>query len=253
MSIDMREPFATLASPLYWLGAAAFLAWGAAGFWLVFKRGNKALLGFALLFPWLMFMTELTTVRIQEIFVLYRSYLWAVGALCAAPLLLARLPARLTIAVALACASVLFLFSMGRLLTMSHPVLLWEDARQVLAGRTELPGASRIYYNLGTEYIGIARPDKAIAEFKQAIASSPDFAEAHGNLGAAYLQQGEWKNAATAFGEAIDIERKNGKEPGLKHLLGRAQSYEKAAEISKSQSDYRDTCRLYKRSCDKVH
>lgn len=253
MSIDMREPFATLASPLYWFGAAAFLAWGAAGFWLVFKRGNKALLGFAMLYPWLMFMTELTTVRIQEIFVLYRSYLWAVGALCVLPLLLFRLPARATIAMALAGASILFLFSMERLVTMSHPVLLWEDAKRLLAGRGDLPGASRIYYNLGTEYIAIGRSDQAIPELKQSIASSPDFAEAHGNLGAAYLKQGDWATAAAAFGEAIAIEVKSGKVPGLNHLLGRAQSYENAGEITKSQNDYRESCSLYKRGCDKVH
>lgn len=252
MSIDMRESFATLTSPLYWLGAVAFLAWGATGFWLVFKRGNKVLLGFALLFPWLMFMTELSTVRIQEIFVLYRSYLWAVGALCALPLVLCRLPARAAIAISVFGASILFLFSMERLMTMSHPVLLWEDAKQLLAGRNELPGAARIYYNLGTEYINVGQPDRAILELKQSIASSPGFAEAHGNLGAAYLKMGEWVLATASFGAAIDIEMKSGKAQGVKHLLGRAQSYEKMGDTQKSQIDYREICRLYKRSCDKV-
>jgi hypothetical protein len=253
MSIDMREPFATMTSPFYWFGALAFLGWGITGFWLIFKRGHMLLFGFSMLFPWLMFMTEFTTVRIQEIFVLYRSYLWAGGALCAMPLVLERLSARTSIAISIVCASLLFLFSMERLVTMSHPMLLWEDAKKLLAGRNELPGAARIYYNLGTEYINVDRPDKAIPELKQAIAVSPDFSEAHGNLGVAYFKLGEWTVAATSFGEAIDIEVKNSKVPGVKHLLGRAQSYEKSGEILMSQNDYREICRLYKRSCDKVH
>jgi hypothetical protein len=252
MSIDMREPFAALTMPLNWLGALAFIAWGGAGFWIVFKRGKNMLVGFALLFPWLMFMTELSTVRVQEIFVLYRSYLWVVGAFCVVPVLLRRLSKPIASAIFMAMATILFLFSMERLVTLSHPVMVWEDAKQLLAGRTDLPGASRIYYNLGTEFINLGMPDKAVAELKQAIAASPDFAEAHGNLGVAYFKMGEWTMAAAAFGDAIDIELKKGQAPGLKHLQGRAQSFERAGEIQKSQSDFLASCRLFNRSCDKI-
>jgi tetratricopeptide (TPR) repeat protein len=206
-----------------------------------------------MLFPWLMFMTELSTVRIQEIFVLYRSYLWAVGAFCALPLVWGRVPARTAVAVSVVGACLLFLLSMGRLASMSHPVLLWEDAKQVLAGRNDLPGAARIYYNLGTEYLRVDRPEQAVAELKQSIASSPEFAEAHGNLGATYFKQGAWVLAAQAFDRAIGIEEKAGKPPGIKHLLGRAQSRENAGEIPESQKDFRDSCRLYQQGCDKVH
>lgn len=88
-SIDMRETFVrSLASP-HALAVPAYLAWGALAAWLLFKRGNKGLLGFAMLFPWLMFLTELYSVRIQEPFVIYRSYLWASAGLMAVPVLLA--------------------------------------------------------------------------------------------------------------------------------------------------------------------
>ena len=43
---------------------------------LIWRGGRLGLLGFALLAPWLLFATELSAVRIQEQFVLYRSYLW---------------------------------------------------------------------------------------------------------------------------------------------------------------------------------
>jgi tetratricopeptide (TPR) repeat protein len=209
-------------------------------------------LGFAMLFPWLMFMTELSTVRIQESFVLYRSYLWAVGALCVLPLVLNRLPVRAVVGVTLLSMLVLFPISMERLATMSHPVLLWEDAKQVLAGRNELPGASRIYYNLGTEYTKMDRPDKAIPELKLAAQLLPNFAEAYGNLGAAYFKLGKWEDAAAYFSQAIAVDVQKGKQAGVRNLLGRAQAYENAGNIQKSQADYQESCRLAQRGCDKI-
>jgi len=252
-SIDMREPFASMASPLHWAGALAFVVWGVAGGWLLLRRDSKSLLGFAMLFPWVMFMTELSSVRIQEIFVMYRSYLWAVGGFCALPYVVGRLTLRPTLVAAVLAASLLFLLSMERLMTMSQPVLLWEDAKEKLAAHDELPGASRIYYNLGTEYIKIDLPHKAIPELKHAIALNPEFSEAHGNLGAAYFKMSEWGLAAAAFSDAVSLATQHGKVPGSKILLGRAESYENAREADKAQADYREVCRLYKRSCDKVH
>jgi hypothetical protein len=252
MSIDMREPFATGLSPVNILFALAFLAWGATGFWMLFRRGSKALLGFAMLFPWLMFMTELSTVRIQESFVLYRSYLWAVGALVALPFALQRLPTRAVIAVALLGVLTMFPISMERLATMSHPVLLWEDAKLLLNGRNHLPGASRIYYNLGTEYIQIFRPDQAIPELKLAAELSPQFAEAFGNLGAAYFTLGKWDDAVGAFSQAITVNLQKGKPAGVRNLLGRANSYENAGDLQKSQADYKESCRVAHRGCDKI-
>jgi tetratricopeptide (TPR) repeat protein len=252
MSIDMREPFATGLSPVNIVLALAFLAWGVAGFWMLLRRGSKAMLGFAMLFPWLMFMTELSTVRIQESFVLYRSYLWAVGALVALPLVLQRLPLRTVIALALLGVLVMFPISMERLATMSHPVLLWEDAKHLLNGHNDLPGASRIYYNLGTEYIKIDRPNQAIPELKLAAQLTPQFAEAYGNLGAAYVKLGKWDDAVVSFSQAITVNLQKGKPAGVRNLLGRAQSYENAGDIQKSQLDYRESCNIGKLGCDKI-
>jgi tetratricopeptide (TPR) repeat protein len=257
MSIDMREPFASEIAPLHILSALAYLAWGASGFWLLLKRGSQdhghlALLGFAMLFPWLLFMTEFSTVRIQESFVLYRSYLWAVGALVALPWAIQRLPVRAVIAMAVLGVVVLFPLSMERLATLSHPVLLWEDAKKLLAGRNDLPGASRIYYNLGTEYIKIDRPDKAIPELKLAAELNPNFAEAFGNLGAAYFKQANWNAAVASFSQAIAVDVQKGKPAGVRNLLGRAQAYENAGDIPKSQADFQESCRLAQRGCDKI-
>lgn len=75
ISVDMREPMAQGVFSVYGLALLAYLLYGYAAIRLLFKRGKLGLIGFALLFPWLMFATEFSTVRVQEIFVLYRSSL----------------------------------------------------------------------------------------------------------------------------------------------------------------------------------
>ncbi|MEF9673079.1 hypothetical protein QNM99_16290 [Pseudomonas sp. PCH446] len=80
MGLDLRVPF-PLGYGVWWAwaGLVAFVAYGLAAFILLLRGASKGLLGFALLFPWVLFATELVSVRLQEPFVLYRSYLWIPG------------------------------------------------------------------------------------------------------------------------------------------------------------------------------
>jgi len=251
MSIDMREPFAQSLFSAYLLAALAFIAWGIGAFWLLLERGRLGLVGFAMLFPWFMFFTEFSAVRIQEPFVLYRSYLWAAGAFCLLPVLFSMAEVRIATFVLAAIALAMLPVSMERLMTFSHPVLLWEDAEKLVKGRTDLPGAYRIYYNLGTELVKIDKPDQAIADLKQAIALSRDFAEGYGNLGAAYFKKGDWPNAAASFSRAIEIAQSGGKALSPRYIYGRGMAYEKMDEREKAQADYKWSCQLDVRVCDK--
>lgn len=252
MSIDMREPFAqSLLSP-YMLAFVCFVAWGVMGAVLLFRRGAMGLLGFAMLFPWLMFMTEISTVRIQEGFVLYRSYLWAAGACCVLPLLFWKSSAKAAVVLSAAIVLAVFPISMERLSTMSHPVLLWDDAEKLVKGRTDLPGVYRIYYNRGTELIKIDQYDRAITDLKLAISLHPDLTPAYGNMGAAYLKKHDWQNAVDAFTRVMEIARRTGERLDMRPFLGRAIAYEKMGELEKAELDYRMSCELGKRGCDKV-
>lgn len=252
MSIDMREPFArSLLSP-YLVAAVGFVAWGAVAFWLLLKRGHRGLLGFAMVFPWLLFFTEFSSVRIQEVFVLYRSYLWAPGAFCVLPVIFSKLNGRTAAFVLALLALALFPISMDRLMTLSHPVLLWDDAEKLVKGRTDLLGTARIYYNRGTEWIHIGNLDQAIADLKQSTVLSPDFAEAHGNLGAAFFQKQDWPNAIASFSMALEIAHRAGKSTIPRYVHGRAQAFEKVGDLQKAQADYRESCRIGNRGCDKV-
>ncbi|MES1981751.1 MAG: tetratricopeptide repeat protein [Pseudomonadota bacterium] len=252
MSVDIRVPFAqSLFSP-YLLAAAAFVIWGMTAFYLLLKRGRSGLAGLALLFPWLMFFTEFSAVRIQEPFVLYRSYLWAAGAFCLLPVIFFKIDARLATLILAMVALAMLPVSMERLVTFSHPVLLWDDAEKLVKGRTDLPGGYRIYYNRGTELIKIDRPDQAIADLKQAITLSKDFAEGYGNMGAAYLKKQDWNNAVSAFSKALEISDAGTKYLSNRYLFGRAMAYENMGEIEKARADYKVSCQRAGRGCDKT-
>jgi tetratricopeptide (TPR) repeat protein len=147
MAVDMREPFAAslLAAP-YWIAALAFLCYPLMATGMVLRGGRIGIAGWVLAYPWLMFATELSTVRVQEPFVLYRAYLWfpVFGALVA--LVLYRVRARVALVLGLAMVCMLAPLAWNRLHTMSDTLLLWEDAAKLLVRGNE-SGAGRIYYN----------------------------------------------------------------------------------------------------------
>ncbi|MFZ2660527.1 MAG: tetratricopeptide repeat protein [Rhodoferax sp.] len=290
MSIDMREPMAHALSSVYWLALGAYLSWGGAAIWLILKRGANGLLGFAMFFPWVMFFTEFSSVRIQEIFVLYRSYLWAVGAFCVLPIVFRKVDARPAALILSIIAAAMFMVSMERLMVLSHPLFVWDDAEKLVKGRDDVAGAYRIYYNRGTERASLGMMDAAVQDYQRAIALNPDFAEsfgnlgaayaqlgkwddalvalrqaikitdksgrtfasAHGNLGTVYFRKGDWAGSVNAFTTALEITRTEGKEPTPRDIYGRAQAYEKSGDLQRAQADYRVSCRLAKRGCEKV-
>lgn len=80
MSVDLRPAFPLgFGSWLHVLGAVGYVALFFASIWMVLRQRNAlATVGLFLLFPLLWFVTEFATVWVQDPFVLYRSYLWAV-------------------------------------------------------------------------------------------------------------------------------------------------------------------------------
>jgi len=252
MSADMREPFAqSLWSP-YLISLFAYLAWGAGAIWLLLKRGRSGLIGMAMLFPWLMFITEFSTIRIQENFVLYRSYLWAVGACCVLPVLLDSLGRKLAIAIVIVVSMALFPISMERLSTFSHPLLLWSDAEKLVKDKLELPGTYRIYYNRGSEYIKIGDYDSAINDMKLAESLNPDWPFSPNNLGLAYSMKSEWRLAAEAYGRAIEIADRKKLGVNARPYFGRAVSLEQLGEIEKAKLDYAVSCEYDNMGCEKL-
>lgn len=251
MSVDMREPFAQLLWSSYLPAFAVFVAWGIGAVWLLMKRGKLGLAGFAMLFPWLMFMTELSTIRIQEIFVLYRSYLWVVGACAILPLVLDALDRRMAAIVVATIALAMVPISMDRLATFAHPLMLWEDAEKLVKDRPDAPGGYRIYFNLGTEFVRIDEYDAGIRHLDRSIVLKPDWPFAYSNLGFAYIKKKQWQVAVMHFTRAIEILKSKG-QIYSRAFLGRAMAYEAMGEIGKAKEDYRVTCRVARKGCEKL-
>ena len=224
MSIDMRETFANSVSAWQnWLKVTCFIAYGVFALKLLLRRGKVGLIGFALLYPWLLFMIEFSSIRVQEPFVLYRSYLWMPGFMLFIPLALQTLPNKKGVIAAFTFVILLLIpISWNRLWVFADSYRLWNDAA-VLLKSDFVPGAARIFYNRGNAELNTKKTKEAIADFKRVLAIDPKIEQAHANLGSAYLNTGQYALGLASVNRAIEINPENGqtyfaKAFALKHL-----------------------------------
>jgi hypothetical protein len=238
LSVDMRVDFASvLHSPAVIFAAAAFVAAPSIGLVCLSKGRSKALFGCGLLLSWALFLPELSSVRLQEPFVLYRSYLWGPGF----AIMLVALLSHLSWKSVLVGLIVLIPLEIGtahdRLQSLSSQQAVWEDAATKLAAPT-IPGADRIYFNRGTERGKRGNLEAALSDLNHVIALSP--ASFHGYLGrgAIYLQGGQYALALDDFNKTLLLKPEFGPAFYRKGLalenLGRRDAalaaYRKAAE-----------------------
>lgn len=213
ISVDICQTFTLrLWSMPETLGIFAFILYGAFAIRLLLKRGLEGLLGFALLCPWLLFCTELATVRIQEIVVLYRSYLWMIFLFASLPFFCQKLTAKQA-TITLSCITVLLLpLSYARLMSFSHPLLLWDDAARHIVNAKTCPNMDRILNNRGMQLLKLARYDEAINDLTRSLEvlkgqKKPmvsELANNYYNLAVAYLRNGQYQQAVTAFNVIVE-------------------------------------------------
>ncbi|MBI5660401.1 MAG: hypothetical protein HZC43_12855 [Nitrosomonadales bacterium] len=250
MSVDMREPFATGFLSVFGLAALAFAGYGMTAVWLLFRRGAMGVAGFALLFPWLLFFTEFSTVRIQESFVLYRSYLWMMGIFIALPLLLGRIKAGIAMPVMLLMILVLGMGSVNRLTTFSDSLLLWHDAAILVEQKHGLPGVWRIYENRAISFLNVKRPQQAIQDYRLALSLSPRSGQKYlyQGLGAAYIQESKYTDAVSSFGSALEL------DSGYDHArFSRGVAYMMMGNLDSARADLAAVCKAGRRiACDKL-
>jgi hypothetical protein len=239
MSVDMREPFALSLFGGHTLGLIAFLAYFCIAVWLLLKQGRMGLLGFALLFPWIMFLTELSTVRAQEPFVLYRSYLWMPGLFAALPVVFAGLaPKKVFIVLGVVCV-LLIPATLNRLNTFSTPFLLWDDAEKLVRNKPYAYGVERIYTNRGNKLFQLKHYDEAIADFTKAIAAYPNDELVYGSRAKAYYFLGKYREALPDYDKAIAL------KPDSKRLYyDRALTYRALGNFAAAQEDIKISCVL---------
>ncbi|MGZ5040692.1 MAG: tetratricopeptide repeat protein [Usitatibacter sp.] len=203
LSINLRPPF-----PVTWLtfpqilGVIGYLATLAGGFFLLLRhRDWRALVGISLLLPALLFTTEFATVWVQDPFVLYRSYLWAIGIPGIVFCLVHGPSARVLLAVGLAIASLLVWQGLDRVLSMATPVRAWTDAIEKLPKDARSVGRWFPYLNRGAAYVDHDEFDAALRDF-EVSESLGDMGIGSFNKGAVLLATGHPDQALPAFARA---------------------------------------------------
>ncbi len=206
MSIDVRVAF-----PAQWLawpqsaGFVAWLAYPALAFVLLRQGGAKGLLGFGLLYPWLLALTEAAAIRVQEPYALYRSYLWMSGLACVLPVLLWRLQAKWGLAVLGAACLTLIPISLNRLDSFSNAIALWDDAVRKNTDATA-PFVERTVQSRGFAYLQARQYPDALRDFEQAMALNPRDPNAYVGRGTLFARTGSYDRALADFGRAIEID-----------------------------------------------
>ena len=237
MSIDMRVPLAQhFSQPKYLLGMLALAAYGVTALFCLLKQGRRGLVGYALLAPLLLFAVEFSTVRIQEPFVLYRTYLWI-------PLLFTFIPAvsyaasdRVFWVVILTMAAVFAVASNDRLNSFSSEYALWDDAVNKLPN-LPTPGSARAYNNRGRQNLQKGDFVAAIADCTRAIQANPKYQTAYQVRAFAHMNEG---NHQAAIQDANTVATLFPKDPNVYTLLGAV--YRGAGQIDKAITYFEIAC-----------
>ncbi|MGH6884632.1 MAG: hypothetical protein ACREGK_00985 [Geminicoccales bacterium] len=234
MSIDLRVDFAS-GWTAGWIAAkvAAFAACGVLGALLLARRGVGALAGFGLLYAWILFFVEFSAVRLQEPFVLYRSYLWGPGIICVVVAALWRLPRTIALAAGLAAGAALAYAAHDRLETFSHPLRLWEDAAAKLP-EAPVPWGSRTLYGLGREYLYAEQPQKAVAVAERCMRLYPQAMHCVYARGVIHLHLEQYEPAREYLLRALALQPEDGL---IHHRLGLA--LEGLERIDEAKAAYR--------------
>jgi len=158
-----------------------------------------------MLFPWLLFFTEFVTLRVQEPFVLYRSYLWMAGTPAILPYLASRLSARQIVAGCVAITLVLGVAMRQRLETFSSELALWDD---VVRKNTDLslPFVDRGYDNRAVSLLRADRFEEALSDVEMALKLNPRSSHAYVNRASVLARLGERERALADFDRAIELD-----------------------------------------------
>lgn len=216
LSADLRIDFSS-----QWTGAGGWLALlasvavltGAAVIYCRRQgRGAAGAGAAALLFAAVPFVVELSAVRVQEPFVLYRSYLWMPAYALLMGLLLVYADGRLSsgcvgfkhgfwAVLILACA-VLFPLAQDRLRSFGSENNLWMDAEAKLP-RPDVAGADRIYYNLANEAGKQRNYERALELSQRVIRQNPQASHGYMALGTSLMALKRLDEAYEAYEIAL--------------------------------------------------
>jgi tetratricopeptide (TPR) repeat protein len=174
MSIDMHPPFPlTLGSMPHVLGALAYVALLLASVAALLRKSDVwGFLGLCMLFPSLLFWTELSTVWVQDPFVLYRTYLWAIPVPALIAVLLTGFSPATLYKVAVVLAMGLGAATVERVSSMRNDQTVWTDAieKNGVQGPANAVGKARPFINRGMDHLKRLELEMAMQDFRAAQA-----------------------------------------------------------------------------------
>jgi tetratricopeptide (TPR) repeat protein len=222
LSIDLRPPFPlSLLSYPHIFGALAYLLTLFAGIGALLRwRDARSLVGLSLLIALILHGTEFAVVWIQDPFVLYRSYLWAIGIPGLLIALLYGAPTKSLLIGAPLVATLLTVGSIERVLSLASPINAWGDAITKLSDDPRSVGRWRPYLNRGEAYMDSEMYEAAIRDFSAADKLGDPGQYAQFNRGAALYMLKKPVLAISAFDLA---EKKDYSDPDLYYQRGLAQ------------------------------
>lgn len=206
MSIDMRPPFPLeLMAISVVLAAVAYVGLLVIAVVLVFRKSDAyGLLGLLLLFPLVMFGTEFSTVWVQDPFVLYRSYLWALTVPGLVALACVWFSPTTVLRIGVVWVLVLAPLSVERLLSLKDPITAWTDAvdKIDLKAPANAVGRDRAFSNRGAYLFERGNYPGAAMDYQQAIALGDPQGNAWYNYGEVLQKQNQHVKALDAFSNA---------------------------------------------------
>ena len=206
MSVDMRPafPLSYAAFPQV-LGIVGYVGLWIAALWAVLRRrGALSLAGVALMFPLLLYATEFATVWVQDPFVLYRSYLWAVAVPVVVAIVLTGFQPKTIYVIGCAIGLVFTVLAFERVHSLRDDHTAWGDAAEKidLKAPANAVGRWRPFLNLGAYHLDRGSLGEAQRSFATAEALGSLHGSARFNLGVALQQQKKHAQALTTFAEA---------------------------------------------------
>jgi tetratricopeptide (TPR) repeat protein len=205
MSIDIRPSFPLTLWSWQLLGAAAWLATLALGARWVLRRSDAwGLVGLCLLIPCLLFLTEFTTVWLQDPFVLYRSYLWSIPIPILIALPLVGFPHKALYACFGLVLALFAALSFERINSLQTSSSAWTDASGKIdrSAPANAVGRWRPFLNLAAEFQEQGNYEEALRLFGQAEALGEPLGSARFNMGVSLQQLKQYAKALDNFAAA---------------------------------------------------
>lgn len=175
--------------------------------WFIFyKKTKNAVVTLAALFPWIMFFSELSVVRYNEAFVLYRDYLWMSLSILLIPYVLYQIKGKIRYAALLAFILFTAYGFHDRLNIFNDEITLWEDAaNKIKLDDKSIFSAYRPYAILSARYILAGRYIESEKLLKKAIEQNPYFYLFYNNLAVTCVHLQKWDEAILNMKKVVEL------------------------------------------------